>query len=63
VSDLYKKALKIVKDREISSTTTSFDQLKGYYSNCAHIENQDFINVLYNSNPSFKQTFAHILPV
>ena len=62
VSNIYSKALKLAKDKEISSTTTSFDYLKTYYNECSHIENIDFINVLYNSNASFKQTFDQILP-
>lgn len=57
VNNLYKKALKLSKDNEVISTTTSLDHLKAYYSVCNGIKKNDFINVLYDSNTSFKTTF------
>lgn len=60
ISNLYKKALKLSKDLEVTSTTTSLDQLNAYYSDCNGIKNSDFINVLYKSNTSFKNTFEDI---
>lgn len=62
VSNLYSKALKLSKDREISATTASLDQLKSYYSECSNIATQDFVNILYNSNFSFRETLDQILP-
>jgi hypothetical protein len=41
---------------------TSFDALKEYYKICSNVTTLDFINILYNSNLSFKQTFKQILP-
>ena len=61
VSNLYKKALKLSKDREVVATTTSLDQLKEYYNDCSRIKNNDFVNILYNSNSSFKLTFEALL--
>ncbi len=61
VANIYSKALKLAKGREISSTTTSFDHLHKYYSDCLRITDADFINILYNSNVSFKQTFQLLL--
>ena len=52
--------MKLSKDREINATTTSLDQLKQYYSDCNGIKNSDFVNVLYNSNSSFKITFEQL---
>ncbi len=63
VSNIYSKALKLVKDREISSTTTSLDYLREYYVWCPRATTQDFINVIYNSNASFRETFKQILPL
>jgi len=54
--------LKLAKDQEITATTASLSQLKAYYRDCSNISESDFINVLYNSNFSFKQTFDQILP-
>lgn len=62
VNNLYSKALKLAKDREVVSTTASFDQLKVYFSTCPRVTPQDFINILYHSNFSFKNTFDIILP-
>ena len=62
VANVYSKALKLVKNVEVTSTTTSFEQLRAYYSDCSNLQDSDFINVLYNSNFSFKQTFDQILP-
>jgi len=62
VSNLYGKALKLAKDKEVSSTTASFDQLAAYFSECSRVTNQDFINILYHTNFSFKNTFDLILP-
>ncbi len=62
VKNLYSQALKIAKGREITATMASFDALREYYKTCPGIINTDFINVLYNSNASFKQTFNQILP-
>jgi len=61
VANIYSKALKLAKDREVSSTTSSFGQLRKYYRACIRIQDSDFINVLYNSNSSFKQTFELLL--
>jgi hypothetical protein len=62
VSNLYSKVLKIVKDKEITAISSSFDLLISYYSACSHVEKSDFINILYNSNLSFRETFNQILP-
>lgn len=62
VANIYSKALKLVKNLEVTSTTTSFEQLRAYYSDCSNLQDSDFINVLYNSNFSFRQTFDQILP-
>ncbi len=62
VSNLYDTSLKLAKDREVSATMASFSSLKWYYSECTAIQESDFINILYNSNFSFKQTFDQILP-
>lgn len=62
VKNLYSQALKLSKGREISATMASFEKLKENYTTCPGIENADFVNVLYNSNISFKQTFKQILP-
>lgn len=62
VSNLYAKALKLAKDRELGATNFSFDQLKSYFSTCPHVETTDFVNILYHSNSSFRNTFALILP-
>jgi len=62
VKNLYSQTLKLAKGREITATTVSFDKLKQSYATCPGIENSDFLNVLYNSNISFKQTFKKILP-
>ncbi len=62
VSNLYSKALKIVKDKEITAISSSFDLLISYYNVCPHIEKSDFINILYDSNLSFRETFNQILP-
>lgn len=62
VSNLYTKALKLVKDREVTSTTSSLDNLIDYYSDCPAATQSDFINILYNYNTSFKNTFTQILP-
>lgn len=60
VNNLYTKALKLAKDREVVSTTISFDQLKIYFSTCARVDTADFINILYHSNSSFRTTFKQI---
>lgn len=62
VSNLYSKALKIVKDKEIVSTNVAFDKLKTYFGVCTTLQNKDFIHILYNANYSFRNTFALILP-
>ncbi len=61
VSNLYSKALKLTKDREVSATTTSLDQLKDYYSDCNGVKNSDFVNVLYNTNTTFRTIFEQLL--
>ncbi|MEI6672341.1 MAG: hypothetical protein WCL02_03050 [bacterium] len=63
MSNLYSKALKIVKDKEVSSTTISFSQLKAYFADCIRVQDADFINILYHIHPGFKNTFALILPL
>lgn len=62
VSNLYTKALQLVKDREVQSTTFAFDTLLSYYSSCAGLTDQDFINILYHSNLSFRTAFVQIFP-
>ena len=62
VSNLYSKALKLVQNKEINAISSSFDLLISYYSACPHIEKSDFINILYDSNVSFNETFNQILP-
>ncbi len=62
ISNLYFKALKVVKDKEVVATTTSLDQLQSYFTTCSSLKNVDFINILYSSNFSFKNTFDLILP-
>ena len=62
ISNLYSKALKVVKDKEVVATTTSLDQLQSYFTTCSSLKNVDFINILYSSNLSFKNTFDLILP-
>ncbi|MEI6775131.1 MAG: hypothetical protein WCL18_10600 [bacterium] len=54
--------MKLAKDKEVTSSTASFDQLKAYFNTCSRIETIDFINILYNSNFSFKNTFILIFP-
>jgi hypothetical protein len=54
--------LKLAKDKEVTSSTASFDQLKTYFNTCSRIETIDFIHILYNSNFSFKNTFILIFP-
>jgi hypothetical protein len=61
VSNLYSKALKLVKDNEVISTTKSFVILGEYYDTCPAIEQIDIINVLYKSNSSFASVFEQIL--
>jgi len=51
-----------VKDKEVVATTTSLDQLQSYFTTCSSLKNVDFINILYSSNFSFKNTFDLILP-
>lgn len=62
ISNLYSKALKLAKDKEVVATTASFDQLKKYFTTCVGLETADFINILYHSNFSFKNTFDLIFP-
>lgn len=63
VTNLYKKALKLVKDREVQSTSFAMDALVDHYSStCNGIKNIDFINVLFNTNIWFKTTFIQIFP-
>ena len=62
ISNLYSKALKLVKDKEVVAASVSFDQLQIYFNTCTNIKTSDFINILYSSNPSFKNTFDLILP-
>lgn len=62
VSNLYSKALKIAKDKEVSSTTVSFGQLKNYFSTCIAVKDSDFTNILYYIKPAFRNTFLQILP-
>ena len=61
VSNLFSKALKLVKDTEVTSSVAAFDQLKEYYKPCT-FATIDFINILYRSNSSFRNTFLLILP-
>ncbi|MCX6824491.1 MAG: hypothetical protein NT085_05200 [candidate division SR1 bacterium] len=61
VSNLFSKALKLVKDTEVTSSVAAFDQLKEYYKPCT-LDTIDFINILYRSNSSFRNTFLLILP-
>ncbi len=60
VSNLYQKALSLSKEHEVASTTISLDQLKSYYNECNGLTNDDFVNVLYNSNASFWTTMSQI---
>ncbi|MEI6118584.1 MAG: hypothetical protein WCP92_05160 [bacterium] len=53
--------MKLVKDTEVISSVAAFDQLKEYYKPCT-FDTIDFINVLYRSNSSFRNTFLLILP-
>lgn len=62
VKNLYSKALKLAKDREVTATTASFANLKIYYTKCSNLTETDFINILYSSNFSFRETFDDILP-
>jgi hypothetical protein len=39
----------------------AFDQLRDFYSACS-LKNIDFINILYHSNDSFRNTFLLVLP-
>lgn len=61
VSNLYAKALKLVKDREVNSAMFAFDKLMAIYK-CSTLTNADFINVLFHTNISFKTTFIQIFP-
>ena len=60
VSNLYTKALKIVKDNEVFSTTQSFVAMNEYYDTCPAIEQVDIINILYQSNSSFATVFEEL---
>lgn len=62
VSNLYTKALKIAKHREVDSSVDAFDHLADIYATCPWVETQDFINVLYNANTSFRTTFVQLFP-
>ncbi|HMS90803.1 MAG TPA: hypothetical protein PKC87_01155 [Candidatus Absconditabacterales bacterium] len=63
VSNLYSKALQLAKDKEVTATMFSFDQLKLYFTTCTRLETIDFINILYHSHFSFRNTFDQIFPV
>lgn len=61
VNNLYKKALKLVKDREVNATSFSLDSLVAEYNaTCNGIQNIDFINILYHTNGSFQTIFTQI---
>ena len=62
VTNLYSKALKVIKDKETSSTSLAFDKLLAYFSDCPALTQKDIINILYNSNFSFRNTFSLLLP-
>ncbi len=62
VTNLYSKALKVVKDKETSSTSLAFDKLLAYFFDCPALTQKDIINILYNSNFSFRNTFSLLLP-
>jgi hypothetical protein len=60
VNNLYSKALKLVKDNEVVSTTQAFLAMGDYYDTCPAIEKVDIINVLYQSNSSFATVFGEL---
>jgi len=62
VSNLYAKALKLVKDREVDSTVQSLDGMISLYADCPDVSESDFIHILYNSNLSFRTVFLQIFP-
>ena len=62
VGNLYTKALKIIKDKELLAISDSIDLLESYYNNCSRIKPSDFMNVLYDTNVSFKETLTQLLP-
>lgn len=62
VSNLYAKALKLVKDREVDSTVQSLDSMISLYADCPGVSESDFIHILYNSNLSFRTVFVQIFP-
>lgn len=62
VSNLYTKALQLVKDKEVQSTTFAFDTLLSYYSTCPGLTDTDFVHILYHSNLSFRTAFIQIFP-
>lgn len=63
VTNLYSKALQLAKDKEITATIFSFDQLKIYFGNCTRVQTVDFINILYHAKFSFRNTFDQIFPI
>ncbi len=62
VSNLYSKALKLVKDTETTSIKSAFDGLLDRYATCKGIKQQDIINILYYSNQQFRITFLQLIP-
>jgi hypothetical protein len=65
ISNLYTQALKIVQSKEVNSTTLALDTIVSDYicqQASIHLQTSDFINVLYNSNLSFKATFVQLFP-
>lgn len=60
VNNLYSKALKLVKDNEVVSSTQAFLAMGEYYDTCPAIEKVDIINVLYKSNSSFATVFEQL---
>ena len=60
VSNLYSKSLKLVKDQEVISTATAFDEMMAYYDTCPRIAHEDFLHILYKTNTSFTTTFLTI---
>jgi len=60
VTNLYAQSLKLVKDQEVLATATAFDEMMNYYDTCPRIQHEDFIHILFETNPSFVTTFLYI---